>query len=146
VIRAVRALVVMVVALSVPLAARPTAHAAPDPDAGILVTFMRSGGFAGVEDRLRIQRDGAARVQREGGEARDFQVPEAEVAQLEAELDAADFPHLRSSYRNDPAIADGFVYQVTYEGRTVRCEQDAGPPALERVIDHLERVLSDAPA
>jgi hypothetical protein len=145
-IRAARMLTVVVLALSVPAGSASAVHAAPDPDAEILVTFVRSGGFAGFEDHLQIRRDGAARLERGGGEARDFQVPADEVTQLEAELEAADFSHLRSSHRNDPTIADGFVYQVTYEDRTVRCEQDAGPPALERVIDHSEQILGDASA
>ncbi len=106
----------------------------------------RSGGLAGVEDHLEIGRDGAARAQRGGREPRDFQVPADVVTRLEAESEAADFPHLRPSCRNDPPTADGYRYEVTYESRTVRCEQDAGPPALQQVIDRLERILAGAPA
>jgi hypothetical protein len=145
-IRPVRMLMVLVVALSLPSGVGVAAPAAPAPEAGTLVTFVRSGGFAGFEDHLQIRRDGAARAERGGREPRDFRVPADEVTRLEAELEAADFPHLQSSYRNDPPIADGYTYEVTYENRTVRCEQDAGPPALERVIDHLEQILADAPA
>lgn len=143
--RAVRMLAVTMLAVGVlaPGAGRAQEAGSGDP-ADVLVTFVRSGGFAGMEDRLEIRRDGGARVEGRGQEPRDFQVPADELATLEAELEAADFPHLEPSYRNDPPIADGYVYEVTYDGWTVRCEQDAGPPALEQVIDHLEEILRDA--
>jgi hypothetical protein len=111
------------------------AAAAGEVDAGQqpLVVYSRTGGFIGVQDSMRILRDGT--VSSTNG---DFRLSARRLATLRARLTAARFPTLKRRYEADYPIADGFVYGVTYGGRRVIVNEEAKTPLrLQRVLDML---------
>jgi hypothetical protein len=98
-----------------------------------LVVYTRTGGFIGVQDSMRILRDGT--VSSTNG---DFRLSAGRLATLRARLTAARFPTLKRRYEADYPIADGFVYGVTYGGRRVIVNEQANTPLrLQRVLDML---------
>jgi hypothetical protein len=111
------------------------AAAAGEVDAGQqpLVVYSRTGGFIGVQDSMRILRDGT--VSSTNG---DFRLSAKRLATLRSRLTAARFPTLKRRYEADYPIADGFVYGVTYGGRRVIVNEEAKTPLrLQRVLDML---------
>jgi hypothetical protein len=98
-----------------------------------LVVYTRTGGFIGVQDSMRISRDGT--VSSSNG---DFRLSAKRLATLRARLRAARFPTLKREYEADYPIADGFVYGVTFGGKRVLVNEEAkAPPRLQRVLDTL---------
>src|SRR3954447_4187481 len=65
----------------------------PSPAAtdGTLVTFVRSGGFAGVDDRVTVKRDRRVTVRSRGGAARHKRLSRAAMRKLRRDLDDAGF-------------------------------------------------------
>jgi hypothetical protein len=124
---------VLLAALTV-LAASPAASAGRQP----LVSYARTGGFIGVQDSLKVLESGAARSTNG-----DFRLSSKRLATLQARLRAAGFPTLRRKYASEHPVSDGFVYRVTYAGRTVVVEEDANAPLrLQRVLDLLADILA----
>jgi hypothetical protein len=98
-----------------------------------LVVYTRTGGFIGVQDSMKVFRDGT--VTSTNGE---FRLTAKRLTALRTRLRAAQFPTLRRRYEADYPIADGFVYGVTYVGRTVLVNEEAKAPLrLRRVLDLL---------
>jgi hypothetical protein len=128
--------------LRIALAALVLAAAAVDPGRVAaqrqpLVVYTRTGGFIGVQDSMKVFRDGT--VTSTNG---DFRLSAKRVAALRARLRAARFPTLRRKYEADYPIADGFVYGVSYAGRTVVVNEEAKAPfRLRRVLDLLGEIF-----
>jgi hypothetical protein len=102
-----------------------------------LVVYTRTGGFIGVQDSMKIFRDGT--VSSTNG---DFRLSANRVAMLRSRLRAARFSTLRRRYEADYPIADGFVYGVSYAGRTVVVNEEAKAPLrLRRVLDLLGEIF-----
>jgi hypothetical protein len=110
------------------------AQAAPaDQAPTVLVTYEQTGGFAGIERGLVVYRTG--KVQSDGMPLRASRLTPARLRALRTALQQARFATLAKRYESETPIADGFVYRVTYGGRSVRVDQGADPPArLERVL------------
>ena len=124
----VRAVLVLIVLV----AAAPAAGEAGSRQQPIVV-YTRTGGFIGVQDSMRISRDGT--VSSSNG---DFRLSAKRLATLRARLRAARFPTLKREYEADYPIADGFVYGVTYGGKRVLVNEEAkAPPRLQRLLDTL---------
>ena len=102
-----------------------------------LVVYTRTGGFIGVQDSMKIFRDGT--VSSTNG---DFRLSARRLTALRARLRAARFPTLRRRYEADYPIADGFVYGVSYAGRNVVVNEEAKAPLrLRRVLDLLGEIF-----
>ena len=114
----------------------------PQPQAsGPLVVYERTGGVAGVLERLRIDRDGHAELLTgpPEGERASFTLGDAELEQLEAQLEAADL----SVPPGPPGCADCFEYSIVYGGQEARFDDLAEvPPSLRTVLDHLGALVA----
>jgi hypothetical protein len=111
------------------------------PRTGVLVTYRVSGGFAGVDERTVVSRDGT--VVHTSGQAppeRGRLTADERAALVEA-LEASDFATLPPD-TVDPHVADAFVYEVTYAGRRVRTSDGAIPPRLAPVLDLLREIAA----
>jgi hypothetical protein len=106
-----------------------------------LVDYHRSGGIAGLDDRLTISRSGVGVHTPRSGVPRVFRISPATLADLQRALDAADFQSLDPVYRPTTPIADAFTYTITHLGRTVVASDGAVPTPLAPVIDELDRLL-----
>lgn len=64
------------------------------------------------------------------------------LAALKRVLEASDFANIPAD-TIDPDVADGFVYEVTYQGRTVVTSDGyRTPPELQAIIDRLVRIVA----
>lgn len=118
------------------LAAPASAAAAP------LLTAQRTGGIAGVQDRLVVRASGAATVtHRDGGGGR---LAPARTRELRVALRQARFSTLARVYKPRLVVNDGFVYELRSGGRTVRVEEGAEhvPARLQRLISAVSALLS----
>lgn len=113
----------------------------PTPSAAFTVEFRRTGGFAGLDDRLVVMPDGRAhRVTRRG--ACDLQVAPADLEALHQSLDQAGVTSLPSATPNT-TVLDALEYDVTYGGASRHYSEEQVParmrPALTRLTALLDR-------
>jgi hypothetical protein len=124
------------------LAALAGAPGAERPMPGVLVTFDQTGGFAGIERGLVVHRSG--KIVTDGLPLTTARLGPTRLRVLRDALLRARFATLKRLYESEQPIADGYVYRITYAGRTVRIEEDAKlPPRLERVFDLLTGLVQD---
>jgi hypothetical protein len=97
-----------------------------------LVTFEQTGGFAGIERGMSVLRSG--KVVSDGLPVTASQLSSTRLALLRTRLVAAQWATLRAKYEPETPISDGYVYKITYAGRTIRIEEGASslPLRLKR--------------
>jgi hypothetical protein len=126
----------MLAALAVTAAAAEARAPAP------LVTFEQTGGFAGIERSFAVQRSG--KLVSDGLATTTARLGPARLRVLKGALAKARFATLERTYESEQQIDDGFVYRITYGGRTVRIEEDAKlPPRLQRVYALLSGLIHE---
>jgi hypothetical protein len=104
----------------------PSNQRVPGPSDG-QIAFTWSGGFIGRDDRLDIRPDGAARLTTRTG-AKRFQLTAAQLAELRRRIGAADLAHV-APIKEPQGVADGFLYTIVYDGRTITWgDGGAAPP------------------
>lgn len=116
-----------------------------EPGKKLLVKFERSGGFDGVDNKLRIWVDGRAifKSRRSGEDSGEsFKVGAGKLRQLKKALVGAGFPSLKDSYLPDNPGADTFQYTVTYRGKRIFMDQLAVPKTLTKVIALLNEIVA----
>ncbi|MDQ3821958.1 MAG: hypothetical protein M3321_01795, partial [Actinomycetota bacterium] len=110
----------------------------------VLVAYERTGGFAGIRERLTVRRSGQAtyaRGLRDGSAT--FRLNCARLRTLRTALVEARFASLAPVYAPDAMVADGFVETVRHNGRSVQVLTGAEPPRrLARVLTLLRDALS----
>jgi hypothetical protein len=106
-----------------------------------LVVFQRSGGIAGVGDRLTVDSHGVALLTKRGGRQSQATLSQQELNQLKETLAHADFQSLEPEYLNANA-RDSFLYTVSYSCRVVRADETSVPGQLRPVIDQLTTLES----
>jgi hypothetical protein len=116
-------------------------NASTPPRSGVLVTYRVSGGFAGVDERLVVSRDGTVVYTSGQAPPERGRLTADERAALVEALEASDFATLPRD-TVDPHVADAFVYEVTYAGRRVRTSDGAIPPRLAPVLDLLREIAA----
>lgn len=122
----------------------PASDTGADPD--IIVDYRRTGGIAGLNDRLVIQADGNAVLQQKGQPDTDFTVDQQTMDDLEQTLQAAAFDELAGVHEPARAIPDAFHYEVVYAAnggrQTVEATDGAVPNDLAPVLDLLNAIIS----
>ena len=118
----------------------------PTSQNSVLVIYERSGGLAGLRDRLTIHRNGHCELQRKGAE-REFTLQPGQLAHLTELMEEADFPGLKGEYLPTNSGADYFEYVISYqagEGKmhSVRARSGAVPDDLQPVLSELDRLIS----
>ena len=108
----------------------------------LFVDFQRTGGIAGVNDRLVIFDNGVTLVSGRTT-SREIQLNQTDLEQVSAILEAAQFTMLEGNYTSRRGGADLMQYSITYRGKTVITEDTAIPPSLEPVINEMNRILNN---
>jgi hypothetical protein len=105
-----------------------------------LVTFEQTGGFAGIERGMSVRRSGA--VVSDGLPVTVSRLSPARLGTFRQRLVDARWATLETTYEADSPISDGYVFKITYAGRTIRVEEGSTslPPRLARVYAMLERI------
>ncbi len=109
--------------------------------AGSLVEYSRTGGFAGVNDRLIIDTGGKAVLATKAAKS-EFTVSRDVLDKLRKSLDDAGFAKLKKEYLPAPGSADLFEYLITYQGYTVRTADSAVPEKLQPAFDLLNGIIA----
>ena len=125
----------ILLALTLAVAFVPSeAASAPSP---VLVSFRQTGGFVGIERSVTVRRSGAVVADN----VRVSPLSRARLTALRDALAAARWRTLKSRYAPEVHVADGFLYEITYAGRTIRIDQGATvPPRLARPFVLLQRL------
>lgn len=105
-----------------------------------LIEYRRSGGFAGLEDHLVINKSGEAVLTRKS-ERHEFTLDNDTVNRLQTLFKDVEFSQLRKEYLPSRQGSDLFEYVVTYEGHTVRTMDGAVPPSLQSVLEALNQLV-----
>ncbi len=120
-----------------------------DPDAppaggDPAIEYVRTGGLAGVGERLEIGADGRATLLTGGdaGPPRRFNVPAQQAEGVRQALDDADFAGLPTDEDRSIPEPDGFNYAIRYRGHLVRREQAGLDPRLGRAIRLLDGIVA----
>jgi hypothetical protein len=105
-----------------------------------LVTFHRSGGFAGFDDSVIVRRNRRITVRTRGGAARHKRLSKASMRKLRQALKDGRFDHPPPA--GPPSgCADCFVYTIKYGGHRVQLSEDRVPDRMRPAIDRLSRLI-----
>lgn len=104
-----------------------------------LVRWERTGGFAGLHQRMTVRTDGRARVvSGRGGHLRRFRLTRAQRRGLRNALRTARLADCAPLYKPRHPVADGITEVVTAGGRSVEVRTGADPPRrLRRLLERL---------
>lgn len=91
-----------------------------------LVTFEQTGGFASIERGFAVRTTGA--VVSDGLPVTAKRLSAKRLVALRAALTQARWGTLARRYESDTPISDGYVYRITYAGKTIKIEQEAELP------------------
>lgn len=117
------------------------AQARPAAESSVLVMFEQTGGFAGIERGLVVYRTG--RVVSDGLPVRTSRLSSTRLRALRLALQQARFATLQRKYESDEPVADGYVYRISYAGRTIRIDEGAKlPPRLARPFSLLHGLVT----
>jgi hypothetical protein len=105
-----------------------------------LLEYQRTGGIAGIDDRLVIDSTGKAALTRKDQEF-SFSLSADELKALQNELVAANFGQLADDYTPGQPGADLFDYRLTYDGHTVHMVDTAVPEAMQPILDMLYQLI-----
>lgn len=106
----------------------------------VLVSYSRTGGFAGFSDHIVVYRDGSATVTRKETVA-SVTIPDETLRQVCFFLEQAHFPLLNDEYPAPQEGADYFTYSVTYGGKTVVTEDTGIPAVLAPIFEILNGII-----
>jgi hypothetical protein len=115
----------------------------PRPAAPTLfVDYQRTGGIAGVNDRLVIFDNGVMLVSSRTTSL-EIMLNQSDLEGLSGIFTKAKFSELEGNYTSRRGSADLLQYSISYRGWTVNTEDTAVPASLEPVISELDRILND---
>lgn len=112
---------------------------APEPET-VLLNYNRSGGIAGLDERLTITEAGEAILVRHD-ERYEIELDPEILIQLRESLDAIPFSALEDAYLPQEQGADLIEYTLTYQNKTVHTADTAVPESLAAVLDSLNNVI-----
>lgn len=101
--------------------------------------FTRSGGFAGVNDSLRVSSDGAATYQAQGKPAVRFQLTAEQLASVRSQLAETDWAGLNLTPPSD--ARDSMSFQLRVDGEQAHWYDLAEPAALSPLRALLESLI-----
>ncbi|GAA4078654.1 hypothetical protein [Actinomadura miaoliensis] len=102
---------------------------------GMLVSYARSGGFAGVQETVVVHRDGTVTTGR--GRTAEFTLDHAQIRDIRRTLDGVT---TRTSSRRWCDIPDHFAYTLAYrDWRATRCHRL--PEDWRPVVTRLDALL-----
>jgi hypothetical protein len=117
-------------------ACRPAATNSP------LIEYHRTGGIAGLDERLVINSDGSAQIVQRGGES-SYTLTRAEVDRLIALFSQAGFAKLKKEYLPAGHGADLFDYVVKYRGQSVHTQDTAVPAQVQAILEALNTIIRE---
>ncbi len=130
------------VAISGCLGVKTPSVSNPKPPA-VFVDYQRTGGIAGLDDRLVIFNNGVAVISRKTV-SKEIALNQSELERITGIFNEAQFSMLQGNYTARLGAADYYRYTISYHGKTVIAEDSAIPPSLHPVIDEMNRIINMA--
>jgi hypothetical protein len=106
----------------------------------IMLDYHRSGGIAGLDDRLVIFDNGVA-VFSSRTSNRELSLNQTDLDQIAALFTESQYSMLQGNYTSRDGGADFIHYTITYRGKTVNTEDSAVPPSLQLILDEMNRLI-----
>jgi hypothetical protein len=106
----------------------------------LLVDYQRTGGFAGVNDRLIIFDNGVAVISSRAG-SKEILLNQTELDRISSIFKEGQFSMLDENYTSHADGADFMQYSISYYGKTVRTEDTAIPPSLVPIIEEMNIII-----
>ena len=117
---------------------------APEPQAAESIVYSKSGGVAGISQRIEIAADGEAVI--ETGtvdtQTETLDLSESHLAGINEALDDADFDEIEVSDA-PTGCADCFEYEITRGGHTVSFDDTTFPNELGPAITKLDQLAAE---
>jgi hypothetical protein len=107
----------------------------------VFVEYHRTGGTAGVDDRLVIFDNGVAVVSSHSTST-EFGMNLSDMDRISTLLSQAQFSQLQTNYPAPRASPSLMNYSISYRRKTVTVQDTAIPPGLQPVIDELNRIIA----
>lgn len=107
-----------------------------------LIEYRRSGGFAGRDDHLIIEKNGETTLTRKA-ERYTFTLNSDLINHLQNLFVEANFFQLRKEYLPARQGSDLFTYEITYQGHTVQTMDGAIPPSLNLILEALNQIVEN---
>ena len=128
-------------ALAPPVSALPAERTAVQAPAALApaLSFSRSGGFAGFDERLDIAEDGTLTLTRRGRVVTRRAMPRETLGGLTTALDDCELFDQDRTYTGRGA--DLITYEISYNGRNIVAQDGAVPEALQPVLQELQTLL-----
>ena len=111
------------------------------PVPSVLVDFYRTGGIAGLQDRLVIFDNGVAIVSGRTGN-HEIELNQTDIDRIILLFDQGRFLTLQGNYTGRHGSADLVRYTLSYQNKTVSAEDTAIPASIQPVIDELNRIIA----
>lgn len=106
------------------------------------LSYVRSGGFAGIEQQLTIRPDGRAEVSMRG-RSEPFNLQAAELTKLADTVAKADFASLPAKATGKKTVPDAFEHQLTYGGKKVQTVDFSVPEKLKPLLTQLQQIMKN---
>ena len=118
----------------------------PSNGNGLMLTYERSGGFAGLLDELTIYYNGHCELKRNGHET-EFTLNSSELESLENLIEQVNFLELEGNYLPGNVIPDAFEYVISYHTEdgtryAVRTRTTAIPEVLAPLLNELSQIVA----
>jgi len=130
------------VAISGCLGVKTPSVSRPVPPA-VFVDYQRTGGIAGLSDRLVIFDNGVAVISRKTVST-EISLNQSDLQRITNIFNEAQFSMLLGNYTARHGTADYFRYTISYRSKTVNAEDSAIHPSLQPVIDEMNRIITMA--
>lgn len=120
---------------------------APDTPAAETVIYSKTGGVAGISQRIEIAADGETTIETGNvdPETKSFTLPESQVEDVNKALDEAAFDDIESP-GDQTGCADCFIYTIERGGHTVTFDDTNFPGDLAPAVEELEGLITEKPA
>ncbi len=117
-----------------------TTTAGADTAQDVVAVWMRSGGFAGFQDSIKVYADGRMEIDRNGSVTTEQITPSA-LQSLKATFASSDWAALQPEYGQQ--FPDAFAYTIEAGGKTVKTYDAApSPPILETALQQFADLYS----
>jgi hypothetical protein len=106
----------------------------------VLVDYYRTGGIAGIQERLVIFDNGVAIVSSKT-ENHEIGLNQTDIDRITQLFDQGRFSTLEGNYSGRHGSADLIKYTIIYHNKTVSVEDTVIPPSIQPIIDELNRII-----
>ncbi len=110
-----------------------------------LVTYVKSGGIAGIYEKVVVDESGKATVSQglpSTAKVKSFSLSDAELSALRRSLDAAELASQKNA--SPQGCADCFVYDITYNGTHFRGDEATLPAQVKLAVTQLNALIARA--